>query len=64
SAKQIAKGTPHPRVEYRVATAEASGLTNGSIALIMVAQALHWFDLAKFFAETKRVLQPSGILAA
>src|SRR5436190_1697754 len=42
SEKQIANATAHPRVEYRVATAEESGLTSSSIALVVVAQALHW----------------------
>jgi hypothetical protein len=31
--------------------------------LITVAQALHWFDLSRFFVEAKRVLKPSGLLA-
>jgi SAM-dependent methyltransferase len=30
----------------------------------MVAQALHWFDLGRFYAEARRVLKPDGILAA
>jgi len=29
-----------------------------------VAQALHWFDFAKFWPEVKRVLKPGGIFAA
>jgi len=32
--------------------------------LITVAQALHWFDLKRFFAEANRVLRPRGVLAA
>jgi SAM-dependent methyltransferase len=30
----------------------------------MVAQALHWFDLDRFYAEAQRLLKPNGILAA
>jgi SAM-dependent methyltransferase len=30
----------------------------------MVAQALHWFDLDRFYAEARRALKPKGILAA
>ncbi|MGZ5001782.1 MAG: class I SAM-dependent methyltransferase, partial [Chthoniobacterales bacterium] len=63
SEKQIASATQHPHVEYRVAPAEVSELAGNSVALISVAQALHWFDLAKFFAEADRVLQSRGILA-
>jgi SAM-dependent methyltransferase len=64
SADQIAAATPHPRVEYRVAPAEASGLADGSVDLITVAQALHWFDRLAFYAEAARVLRPDGALAA
>jgi SAM-dependent methyltransferase len=64
SEKQIANAQPHERVEYRVAPAESSGLKSETIDLIMVAQALHWFDLDRFYAEARRVLKPNGILAA
>jgi len=64
SANQIAKAQPHECVEYRVAPAESSGLESGTIDLITVAQALHWFDLDRFYAEARRVLKPNGILTA
>lgn len=63
SAEQIAAATPHPRVEYRVAPAEASGLAAGSVDLVTVAQALHWFDRPAFYREAARVLRPDGVLA-
>lgn len=63
SAAQIEAAPPTPGVEFRVATAEASGLDPESIDVIAVAQALHWFDLPAFFAEAARVLKPGGILA-
>ncbi len=64
SEKQISKAQPHERVEYHVAPAEDSAMDSGSVDLIMVAQALHWFDLDRFYAETQRVLKPDGVLAA
>lgn len=64
SAKQIANAQPHERVKYRVAPAENSGTGPETIDLIMVAQALHWFDLGRFYAEARRALKPKGILAA
>ncbi len=64
SEKQIANAEPHERVEYRVAPAENSGIKSGTVDLIMVAQALHWFDLDRFYAEAHRVLKPDGALAA
>jgi SAM-dependent methyltransferase len=60
----IANAQPHERVEYRVAAAENSGIKSGTVDLIMVAQALHWFDLDRFYAEARRVLKPNGVLAA
>lgn len=63
SAQQLEHATPHPRVEYRVAPAEASGLEAGSIDLVAVAQAFHWFDFDRFFAEARRVLAPGGVVA-
>jgi SAM-dependent methyltransferase len=51
-------------VEYRVAAAENSDLANDSVDLVTVAQALHWFDLDQFYPEVRRVVKPSGIIAA
>lgn len=64
SAQQIAAATPHPRVRYTVAPAEASGLDAHSVDLVTVAQALHWFDVPAFAAEVERVLRPSGLVVA
>jgi SAM-dependent methyltransferase len=64
SAAQIDAAKPHPEIEYRVARAESSGLAQHSIDLITVSQALHWFDIDRFFDEAMRVLVPGGVLAA
>ena len=64
SEKQIANAEPHERVEYRMASAEESGLESGTIDLIMIAQALHWFDLPRFYEEVPRVLKKNSVLAA
>lgn len=63
SAGQIAAASAHARVEYRVAAAEASGLDAGSADLVLVAQALHWFERDAFFREAARVFAPAGVLA-
>jgi len=64
SENQIANAQPHERDDYRVAPAENSGIESGAVDLIMVAQALHWFDLDRFYRETRRVLRFDGVLAA
>ena len=63
SADQVRHAAPHPRIEYRVAPAEASGLADRSVDLVTVAQAAHWFDLPRFYAEVSRVLKPGGAIA-
>jgi SAM-dependent methyltransferase len=64
SEKQITNAEPHERVDYRVASAEDSRIDFGTVDLIMVAQALHWFDVDRFYAEARRVLKSDGVLAA
>lgn len=71
SAQQVAQhwalGGPSsadPRVSLAVEPGEHTALPDGSVQLVAVAQALHWFDRPKFFAECGRVLVPGGVLAA
>ncbi|NUO78462.1 class I SAM-dependent methyltransferase [candidate division KSB1 bacterium] len=63
SAKQIANATPHAKINYHIAPAERTEIPPHSVDLITVAQALHWFDFEKFYAEVGRVLKPNGVLA-
>ena len=64
SANQIAEAQARPNVDYRVEPAERTSLPSASVSLITVAQALHWFDHARFYDEARRVLRPGGIIAA
>jgi ubiquinone/menaquinone biosynthesis C-methylase UbiE len=63
SSAQIQAAEAASNVEYRVAPAESSGLEAASIDLCTVAQAIHWFNFEKFYAEVRRVLKPQGIFA-
>ena len=63
SAEQLAHAAPHPRVEYRRATAEASGLADASVDLAVSAQAAHWFDLPAYYAEVRRVARKGALVA-
>ena len=63
SAEQIARAYPHEKVEYHVEQAEQISLESGSVDLVTVAQAVHWFDFDKFYAEVRRVLKPNGVIA-
>ena len=64
SETQIANAQSHERMAFRVAHADNSGIASETIDLIMVAQALHWFDLDRFYAEARRVLKNNGVCAA
>lgn len=64
SDAQLSHATPHPRISYRQAPADASGLESESVDALTVAQALHWLDLSAFFEEARRVLKPRGVFAA
>jgi SAM-dependent methyltransferase len=63
SAEQIASARQRRGVRYRVAAAEDSGLETGSADLVTSAQALHWFDRPRFWAEARRVLTARGVVA-
>ena len=64
SEEQIRNAFPHERIIYRVAPAEQSGIESASLDLVTVAQALHWFDIPRFYDEARRTLKPDGVLAA
>ena len=63
SESQLEHALRHSRITYRVAPAEASGLEDASVDLVAAAQALHWFDRPKFWAEARRVMRPRGVVA-
>lgn len=63
SPDQIATAIQNPRIAYRVAAAECSGLKSHCADLITVAMAAHWFKLDEFYREATRVLKPQGVLA-
>lgn len=54
---------PHPLVEFREATAEATHLADRSVDLVTCFQAFHWFDPIPTLREFHRILKPSGRLA-
>lgn len=63
SEAQIKNAVLHPKITYRVAPSEVSGIEAHSVNLVTVATSIHWFILDKFYEEVKRVLVPGGTLA-
>jgi hypothetical protein len=58
SAGQLGAAERHQRVLYVRARAEAVPIRSRSIALVTVAQALHWIDLDAFWAEVGASSRP------
>ena len=63
SPEQIEHALPHAGVEYRVEPAEHTSLESGSVDLVTVGVAVHWFEFEPFYAEVRRVAKPGGLLA-
>lgn len=64
SEQQISNATPHDKVHYQVCEATCTPFADNQFDLITVAQALHWFELEKFYSEVTRVSKPAGVFAA
>ena len=64
SDRQIANAIPKNNVFYSVQPAEKTNFPNSYFDAVTVAQALHWFDIERFWSEVKRVLKKGGIFAA
>jgi SAM-dependent methyltransferase len=63
SAAQIALADTLGNIDYRVEPAELPSLPLGSVDLITVAQALHWFELDAFYDAAYGVLRQDGVIA-
>lgn len=71
SESQLNHAIPHPRVRYihtplSISDDELLAVIGGenSVDLITVAEAIHWFDLPKFYSLVNRVLRrPGGVIA-
>ena len=63
SAQQLASAVPHARVRYLRHRAEELPVATGVADLLVAAQAAHWFELPRFYAEARRVLKPRGVVA-
>ena len=49
-------------VEYRVASAEESGLPAQSVDVVTAGQCWHWFDRPRAAREVARILRPDGLV--
>jgi len=63
SEDQIANAQGPSNVDYLRAPAEQLPLPDASASLITAAQAAHWFDRPRFYAEVRRVADDGAIIA-
>lgn len=63
SAEQLRQAIAHPRVEYHQASETDPAIHDKTVDLVTAAQAAHWFDRPKFYAEIRRVARPGALVA-
>jgi SAM-dependent methyltransferase len=56
------KATPDPKIEWRAATAEATGLPDDAVDVIAACQAFHWFATAEVMHEFRRIARRRAAL--
>ena len=62
SYEQLSRARPHPRILYKCAPSEESGLKTGSVDCVCAFMAAHWFNLDKFYHEARRISAPGGLI--
>jgi len=63
SPRQIEQAMDNDRLRFTVQAAESRVFEANAFDLVSVAQALHWFELDRFWPEVTRALKPRGIFA-
>ncbi|MEB6479857.1 class I SAM-dependent methyltransferase [Acinetobacter vivianii] len=63
SQNQLDQAPALSNVSYLQQAAEQCTFPDHHFDLITVAQAIHWFDFEKFYAQVKRTLKPEGVIA-
>jgi SAM-dependent methyltransferase len=62
--EMLAAARAAPRVEYRHALAQDTGLPDACADVVTCAQSLHWMEHRSTIDEIARILRPGGVFAA
>ncbi|MDT3402455.1 class I SAM-dependent methyltransferase [Mucilaginibacter terrae] len=62
SQAQIDNASQANNITYSVQPAEQTNFDNNFFDLIVVAQAIHWFDFEKFYNEVRRTVKANALL--
>lgn len=63
SQNQLSHAPVVPNIEYSIQSAEHTHFPDQFFDLIIVAQAIHWFDFDGFYREVNRTIKSGGVLA-
>jgi ubiquinone/menaquinone biosynthesis C-methylase UbiE len=63
SSNQLEHAYQAPNITYSVQPAEHTHFPSGTMDLVTVSQALHWFRFEEFYKEVRRVSRPGGCIA-
>lgn len=63
SEQQIREANRKTNINYHISAVESTMFPSERFDLITVAQAIHWFDIDRFYAECKRVGKESSVIA-
>jgi len=64
SEKQIAAAPGHKGILYTVQPAEKTDFPDEFFDMVVVGQAIHWFNHDAFYREANRVMGPNAVIAA
>lgn len=62
SQSQIDNALQADNISYSVQPAESTRFNNNLFDLVIVAQAIHWFDFDRFYTEVRRTAKPKALL--
>lgn len=64
SHSQISEAGKAPNIDYSVQPAEQADFEENKFDLIIVGQAIHWFDFDRFYQEARRTSRQHALIAA
>lgn len=64
SRQQLDNALPAPNITYSLQPAESTSFPDNFFDLIIIAQAIHWFDFERFYTEAKRTSKQEALICA
>ncbi len=62
SENQLKNAVQRENINYSLMPAEKTSFHSNVFDLIISAQAIHWFNFSRFYAEVNRCLKPDGLI--